>query len=51
MKTRTNVKAGGGGVVFQHNQISAALKVKSSVKASGPGPFLQHNQSVACVRA
>ena len=49
MKTKTNVKA--GGLVFQHNQISAALKVKSSVKASGPGPFLQHNQSVACVRA
>ena len=37
MKTKTNVKA--GGIKWQHNQTSAALKVQTNVKA-GYGPPL-----------
>ena len=35
MKTKTNVKA--GGIKYQHNQTSAALKVQTHIKA-GPTP-------------
>ena len=37
MKTKTNVKAGNPGIVMQHNQSSAALKVQTHIKA-GPTP-------------
>ena len=57
MRTKTNVKAGGAGLVFQHNQTAAGLKVQTSIKA---GPFgsdtfsgstrLNHNQTSAAIK-
>jgi hypothetical protein len=44
MKIKTNVKAGGGGWLPNHNQ---GLRVKTKLKAGGGGWFPNHNQTLA----
>ena len=44
MKVKSTVKAGGPGLVLQHNQTVKGLRVKSNVKAGGVR--LNHNQTV-----
>ncbi|HEX8187445.1 MAG TPA: hypothetical protein VF586_03775 [Pyrinomonadaceae bacterium] len=52
MKVKSSVKAGGPGLVLQHNQtvVRKGLRVKSKVKAARPGIVFQHSQAVKGLR-